>query len=199
MRPLRRLSILLSVLFATALAGCASAPPDTTYYLLRGELSDSTQRVDAKIRAGVGRVVVASYLLSSRGVMLETGDGEITPAIRHQWAEPLDAGLRWYLRTQIGSELGEDIGGGVSDLQRCGYSIDIVVAQLHGTMEGTALMEAAFIVVPTDASQPISEYRFAKTIPLPRDGYAGVVEAEKSLATDFASLIAQALRERLTP
>lgn len=196
MKSNRRIPILAClVVFATFL-GCASAPPDTTYYLLRRDVSNRAESIDAKIRAGIGRVVVASYLLSSQGLMIETGDGEITPAGRHVWAEPLDAGLRWYLQAQVAAELGQQIGGGLTKRQRWDYSVDIVVAQLHGTMEGSALMEASFVVVPADSSRSVSEYRFAKTIPLPRDGYAGVVEAEKQLATEFAGLIAQALRER---
>jgi len=199
MRPMHRIFTVPSLLLVVALVGCASSPSITTYYLLRGEQVDRTERVDATIRAGLGRVVVAPYLLSSKGIVLETGDGEINPANQHQWAEPLNAGLRWYLRTEIGERLGLEIGGGLTDRRDWDYSIEVLVAQLHGTMSGTALMQATFIVVPADGSQEISQVRFSKSIPLPRDGYVGVVEAEKILVGELAGLIADSLRERMNP
>jgi len=171
----------------------------TTYYLLRGDQVDRTEHVDATIRAGLGRVVVAPYLLSSKGIVLETAAGEINPASQHEWAEPLDAGLRWFLRSEIAARSGLEVGGGLTDRRNWDYSVDVLVAQLHGTMSGTALMQATFIVVPADGSQEISQVRFSKSIPLPRDGYVGVVEAEKILVGELAGLIADSLRERMNP
>jgi uncharacterized lipoprotein YmbA len=189
----------LSLLLVVAFVGCASSPSMTTYYLLRADQIDGTERVDAKIRVGLGRVVVAPYLLSSKGIVLETAAGEINPASHHEWAEPLDAGLRWYLRSEIATRSGLEVGGGLTDRRSWDYSVDVLVAQLHGTMSGTALMQATFIVVPTLGSQEISQVRFSKSIPLPRDGYVGVVEAEKILVGEFAGLIADSLRERMNP
>jgi len=199
MRSMHRIITVVSLLVVLALFGCASSPPATTYYLLRGERAERTERVDATIRAGLARVVVAPYLLSSPGIMVETGEGQINPASHYKWAEPLDAGLRWYLQTEIAAEMGVELGGGLTDRRNWEYSVDVLVAQLHGTMTGMALMQATFIIVPADSSSEISEYRFMKSIPLPREGYAGVVEAEKTLLREFAGLIADTLRERMDP
>jgi len=196
---MRRIHQLALVTMLCAAFGCASSPRPTTYYLLRGEQVERTGPVDAEIRAGIGRIMLAPYLLSSHGIMLETAPGEVRAAAQHQWAEPLDAALRWYLRSQIGAEMGRDIGGGLTNRLDWDYTVDILVSRFHATMSGTALIEATFIVVPTDESQEQSEVLFSKSIQLPREGYAGIVEAEMSLARELAGLIAQTLDERIAP
>jgi uncharacterized protein len=195
---MRLIHSIFIVLPLVAAVGCASAPSTRTYYLLRGEPIERTSEVDAAIRAGLGRVIVAPYLLSSKGIMVETGAGEINPASHHQWAEPLDAGLRWYLRSEIGKELGRTIGGGLTDRRTWDYTIDVSIARLHGTMSGTALIDAEFAVIPADDSKEISDVRFSKSIPLREEGYAGLVEAEKNLAQELARLIAAELEGRMT-
>jgi len=196
---MRRIHRLLLVPMLCVTFGCASAPPPTTYYLLRGEQIDRTDPVEVEIRAGIGRLLLAPYLLGSDGIMVETGPGEVHSAAQHQWAEPLDAGLRWYLRAQIGSLMGHHIGGGLTDRLHWDYTVDVLISRFHATMSGTALIEAAFIVTPTDESEERSKVLFSKTIPLPKEGYAGIVEAEKALARELAGLIAQALEERMAP
>ena len=193
------IQLVVALVALVALGGCASAPEPTTYFLLRGEPVERMDRVDSSTRVGLGRVTVAPYLLSSAGIVVETGAGEINTAGHHQWAEPLDSGLRWYLRAEIGKTLGLDLGGGLTDRQRWDYVVDVSVARLHGTMSGKALIEAEFSVVPTDRTQAISEFRFAKSVSLPDEGYAGLVAAEKQLVKDLAGLIADELRERMAP
>jgi uncharacterized lipoprotein YmbA len=193
------IQLAIALVALVSLGGCASAPKPTTYFLLRGEPVETTIRLDGSTRVGLGRVIVAPYLLTSAGIVLETGPGEINPASHHQWAEPLDRGLRWYLRAEIGKALGVELGGGLTDVQHWDYVINVSVARLHGTMSGKALIEAEFSIVAADRTQPTSEFRFAKSIPLPEEGYAGVVAAEKQLAKDLAGLIADVLRERISP
>ena len=195
--PSRFLHDCILFLPLVALVGCASAPAPITFYLLRGEPVDETNEIGNPTRAGVGRIIVSSYLLSSKGIMVETGKGEVNPAGQHQWAEPLDAGLRWYLRSEIGSQLGREVGGGLTDRTGWDYTINVAVSRLHGTMAGEALIEAEFTIVPTDRTRAISETRFSKSIPLEAEGYAGLVEAEKRLITEFAGLIADGLRGQM--
>jgi len=190
-----RLAFIALALFT--LAGCASAPPPPTYYLLRGDSDEGQGPIDARIRAGLGRVVVAPYLLRTRGVMIETEPGVVRAASHHQWAEPVDEGLRWFVRSQITRELGDEIGGGLSDIQDWDYIIDLFVSRMHATMGGSALLEAIFVVRATDPNEENSEYRFSQSAPLPEEGYAGVVAAERSLARALAGAIASVLQERL--
>ena len=57
----------------------------------------------------------------------------------HQWAEPLGAGLRSYLRAGISEALGYDVSAGPADLTHWDYTVDVYVDRLHGTMAGTAM------------------------------------------------------------
>jgi uncharacterized lipoprotein YmbA len=199
MKLQKRIGNILAIAAVIALAGCASSPVPTTYYLLRGEPDIGTGQVDADVRVGIGRVVVAPYLLAAKGIMVETGEGEITPAFHHQWAEPIDVALRWYLRAEIGDALGHKVGGGLTDRLSWDYTVDVIISRLHSTMSGTALIEAQFVVVPRDPEQQTTQTRFVKAIPLPTEGYPGVVAAEKALAYELAGLIADALREQTGP
>jgi len=185
------------VLCLATLAGCASAPPEVTYYLLRGEQVEGSGPIEASVRAGLGRVVVAVYLMDSRGVMVETAPGEVRPASQHKWAEPLDVGLRWYLGSEIGEELGYQIGGSLTDRASWDYIVDVSVARMHGTMDGRAALEAEFVVSSRNRNEAPLQGRFSKSIPLPQEGYAGIVEAQRILASEFADQIAHALRERM--
>jgi uncharacterized lipoprotein YmbA len=190
----------LVLLALTGLTACASAPPEITYYLLRPPVDEGSGPIDAPIRAGLGRVIVAPYLERTNGIQLETRDGEIRPAMQYQWAEALAAGVRWYLRAEVGERLGHQIGGGLTDRRDWDYTVDVFIERLHATMTGQAILVASFVVRggTTGAAGPeISEYRFSESTPLPEEGYAGVVEAEKALLADFAGRIADALRERI--
>lgn len=199
MRSIRSRHLATLALVALLAVGCSSTPTPSTYYLLRGELDERTVRVTAVPRVGLGNLVVASYLLSSEGIMLETGDGRIQPAATHLWAETLDLGLRWYLRGEISRELDEPIGVGIVNPIPWQYTIDVIVSRLHATMEGTALIEARFAIVPRGAPGELRVTDFARTIPLAREGYGGVVEAEKALLAELAKLVADEVRTVLNP
>jgi uncharacterized lipoprotein YmbA len=188
------------VFIATALlaaAGCAAPPPPITSYLLRGDPVEGQGPIDAQIRIGLGRIVIAPYLLGSLGVVIETGPGQVKAAAQHRWAEPLDSGLRWFMREQVASELGFEVGGGITDVQHWDYRVEVFIARMHATMDGRAIIESVFTVRSIKEGGELSEYRFSKSVPLPREGYAGVVEAERGLAQELAVLIASALRERI--
>ena len=92
-----RTTLILTALLALQV-GCSSPTPEPNLYLMRGEAVESSGRVDASARVGLGRLVVAPYLLASRGIVVEVAPGEVRAARQHQWAETLDAGLRWFLR-----------------------------------------------------------------------------------------------------
>jgi uncharacterized lipoprotein YmbA len=190
----------LVILAMAGLTACASAPPEITYYLLRPPVEEGSGAIDAPIRAGLGRVIVAPYLERTNGIQIEMRDGEIRPATQYQWAEALAAGVRWYLRAQVGERLGHQIGGGLTDRRDWDYTVDVFVERLHGTMTGEAVLVASFIVRGGTTATGVSElyeYRFSESTPLSAEGYTGVVEAEKALLAEFAGRIADALRERI--
>lgn len=175
--------------------GCSSPAPEPTLYLLRGEATEASGSVDGPTRVGFGRLVVAPYLLASQGIVVEAAPGEVRAARQHRWAEPLDAGLRWFLRAEIAKTLGDEVGAGLLDRQDWDYTIDVYVARFHGTMSGSALLEATYIIRPTADTEAPREYAFSKSEPQPDEGYAALVATERSLAGALGVSIADSLRE----
>lgn len=198
---MRTKSILCAVTCSAALASlallvaCSSPAPNPTYYLMRGEAPEASGRLNGSIRVGLGRLIVAPYLLTGPGIVVETAPGEVRAARQHQWAEPLDAGLRWFLRAEIARAIGDEVGGGLVDFKDWDYTIDVYIARFHGTLTGTALLEGSYVIRPRADSQEQREYRFAETRPLPAEGYAALVAAEQRLASELGASIAEALRE----
>ncbi len=176
------------------LGGCSSTPSEPTLYLLRGQPAEGSGEVAASLRFGLGRVILAPYLLSSTGLVVETAPGEVRSARLHRWAEPLDAGMRWFVRTEIARSLGHEVGGGLSDVMDWDYTIDLYVGRLHGSMSGDAMIEAAWVLRVAHDDTALREYRFGKRVPLPQAGYAGLVAAEEDLLRQLSAQIAESLR-----
>jgi len=174
------------------LLGCGGASPQRTLYLFRTELVERTGRVEPPHRIGLGRVVVAPYL-DQTGLVVEIAKGQVHAARTHRWAEPLQDALRSYLRAEISSALGFEVGIGRMERLPWEYTIDVYIDQLHGTMGGRALIEAGYRITPEIGLGEVSEFRFSSTAPLPREGYAGLFEAEVDLASQLAHAIAKDL------
>lgn len=184
---------LVALTLALSLVACGGSAPVRTFYLLRGETPERTARVEGVPRVGLSRVVVAPYLDQS-GIVVESAAREITPARNHHWAEPLEDGLRLLLRTELSTALGEDVGLDPADRGRWQHDVQVFVEQLHGSMAGRALLVADFRIASRGGET--AEYRFSRSQPLPREGYAGLVDAEAALVRQLAQAIASSLPPR---
>jgi len=187
-----RITALVSTLLLVACAG--NPPPTHTHYLLRAELHEQTIRIEAPASIGLRRVEVAPYLRQS-GLVLATGDHQVRPAQYHQWAEPLDEGLRRFLRAEISSALGREVSADPAQRTRWDYAVEVSVDQLHGTLSGEALLTASWRITRGSGAEEIAGFRMARSRPLARDGYAGLVDAEIGLARQLAVAIAESLRD----
>jgi uncharacterized lipoprotein YmbA len=179
-------------LIAALLLACGGTPATRTHYLLRAEAVEQAGSVDAPHRVGLGRVVVAPYLDQS-GMVVEIDPGQVRAARQHEWAEPLEEGLRSYLRAEISTALGFEVGLGRIERLPWDYTIDVYIDRLHGTLGGRALIDAGYRITPQSASAEVVEYRFSRSVPLPREGYPGLFEAEVELSRELAHAIAAAV------
>ena len=180
--------------FALLLIACAGSSPPRTQYLLRAEPAEQSGRVEAPVLVGLGRVTVAPYLDQS-GIVVETEAGQVQAAREHQWAEPLGAGLRSYLRAEMSAALGYDVSASPADLVQWDYTVDVYVDRLHGSMAGTAVLDASYRITPRPGAGDVAAYRFSRSASLPREGYPGLVDAEADLVRQLAQAIAASLRE----
>ena len=180
--------------FVMLLVACAGSSDPLTQYLLRIEPAERAGRAEAPVRVGLGRVAVAPYLDQS-GIVVETEVGQVQAARQHQWAEPLDAGLRSYLRAEMSEALGYHVSASQANLDYWDYRVDVYIDRLHGTMAGTAVLDASYRITPRPGAGDVAEYRFTRSAPLPREGYPGLVDAEADLARQLAQAMAASLRE----
>jgi uncharacterized lipoprotein YmbA len=176
------------------MVACAGSPDPLTHYLLRSDSDEHAGRVDAPRRISLGRVRVAPYL-SQDGIVVQTAPGQIHAADLHRWAEPLQDGLRSLLRAQISTALGEDVHSDANDLRQNGRIVDVYIDRLHGTMTGTASIDATYRINSGDRSAESTEFRFSQATRLSRAGYPGLVDAEAELVGRLAAAIADSLRE----
>ncbi|MBW2236913.1 MAG: membrane integrity-associated transporter subunit PqiC [Deltaproteobacteria bacterium] len=176
------------------LIACGGSAPARTQYLLRSQTPEGSVRVDLPARIGLGRVVVAPYLDQS-GIVMETAVNEVTPARNHTWAEPLDDATLIFLRAELSTALGEEVGFDPSDRSLWKYTVEVFIEQLHGTMAGQAVLVASYRIAPRGGAAP-SGYRFSRSAPLASEGYSGLVDAEAGLLRDLASAIAGSIREQ---
>jgi uncharacterized lipoprotein YmbA len=176
------------------LLACAGSSPPPAQYLLRAHPAESAGRVEATVRVALGRIAVAPYLDQS-GIVVQTEAGQVRVAHQHEWAEPLDAGLRSYLRAEMSEALGYDVSARAANRVQWDYTVDVYVDQLHGTMAGTAVIDAGYRITPRAGAGEVVEYRVSRSASLPREGYPGLVDAEAELARELARAIAASLRE----
>jgi uncharacterized lipoprotein YmbA len=160
--------------------------------LLGSGSSSQSGRVDASPRVGIGRIAVAPYL-DRAGIVVETDAGQVHAARHHLWAEPLEAGIRSTLRAELTTALGSEVSAVPSDHVVWDYRVDVHIDRLHGTMRGTALIDAVYFITPSMPDKATAEYRFRVSSALPREGFAGVVDAEAALIRELAQSIATAL------
>lgn len=175
-------------LLLLSLTACTSQPTTTTEYLLRSDLEQRSRQLSPSADFAFGTLVVADYI-DHPGLVLETSRGEVHRARNHQWAEPLRRSLKLYLATEVSQHAGEDILFEVDS--PAPTTIDIRIDQLHGSSDGEAVLVAFWRLV-TDGNDDRA-YQFAETLPLQRDGYDALAEAEKSLLSQLAQQIAQSL------
>ena len=134
----------VGLVLAFCLVGCASAPPEQAYYLLRVEPPPELRSADP-LPIGLGRISLPPYL-DRAGLVVQTDEHSVREARYHLWAEPLDEGAWFYLRDRISSELGRALHPGPDLGNSVRYSVDIRINEFHGTLDGRARLVARWSV-----------------------------------------------------
>jgi hypothetical protein len=174
--------------------GCSSSPPERHFYLLRGATSGTATSAAPAELVGIGRVTIAAYL-DRAAVVVQTGAREIRPARYHQWGEPLDNGVRHYLRAELVDRLGYEVASDVIYRDAWGYRIDISIETLHGSLNDGAWINAGFVVAEVGGEKATVAGRVIEHERLTRDGYPGLVDAHTRLLDQLAAAIESALDE----
>ena len=184
---MKRIAMLIGAA-ALFLTGCSSQPVEPTYYLLRPAEEPTSRALNPSPDFALGKVTIAPYL-DQPGMLLETTSGEIRPARQHLWAEPMFEAVHAYLVKEISRLKGQDVLP--ARVQRNAIIVDVRVDQLHGTEDGKAKLVAYWWLRRN--GELLSAYQFAETLPLTRDGYGAMAQAEEELLTQLAEKIAQSM------
>jgi len=168
--------------------GCSSKEiPDTHLYLLRADSEFSG--ADSNLLVGLSTVDVPAYLKRSE-LILQVGPQELRPARYHRWAEPLDENVRRYLRDRLSTALGTNVEMNARLRERWDVQIDVAIEELHGTLDGSALLGASYAIVRPARPEQVQRGRVRLAQSQTRDGYAGLVDAQSELLDGLAHRIA---------
>ncbi len=181
------------VLLSLVLLGCASAPPQPEYYLLRGGEGEPGRKLAPSQRFAMGQVRLAPYV-DQPGIVVQVGDGEIRTANQHLWAEPMHGAMQRLIGVEVSRALGEDIFPVTSSHGKRAF--DVTIDQMHGTLEGEAQLVAYWSVRTGD--ELLASYRFSEAQPLSADGYPALVSALRQLLVRLCGEIADSLRAQVS-
>jgi uncharacterized lipoprotein YmbA len=181
----------LVVGFLLVLLGCSSTQPERQSYLLRPDVPAGTVSQGGAQVVSLGPIVVAEYLVQ-RGIVMETEPGEIAAARYHEWAEPLADSLGYLLEADLSTALRLPV---VRDQPEWVLRVDIRIDELHGTSTGEAKLVARWTLTQPDGVQ--LGYQYSTSEAIARDGYGGLVEAERETLRALAGEIARTARELL--
>ena len=184
----------LAIVPFVLMLGCSSSPPERHLYLLRGDTTDSGTSSAPGVLVGIGRVTIPAYL-DRAAVVVQPGARESRPARYHEWGEPLDNGVRHYLRSELVDRLGYEVGSDVILRDAWDYRIDVSIETLHGSLNAGAWINAGFVVSDVSGTKPTVEGRVIEHERLTRDGYPGLIDAHTRLLDQLAAAIESALDE----
>lgn len=179
------------ILSLILLIGCSSAPPERSVYLLRDQ-GVAGSAPEEGMMVGIGRVSIPTYLDGTE-LIVQVGPNEFQPARYHQWGEPLDDGIRQYLRAALVRRLGYEVGSDMLFRSAWDYRVDVTFDVFHGGLTGGVQVNAGFVIFRVEDNAAVVVQRIVADEPLRGDGYAAMVKAHTALLDRLADEIAAAL------
>ena len=144
---------------------------------------------ESELSVGIDSVNIATYLKRDE-VMLQVGPQELRPARYHRWAEPLDGNIHRYLRDRLSQDLQTNVDASPKFRDRWQLRVDVVVEELHGTLDGRAILRAYYDVVPVADPAKTRRGQVSSSTEQSGTGYAALVDAESQLLDVLARRIA---------
>jgi uncharacterized lipoprotein YmbA len=183
----------LCLLLAITVAGCASQISEPRQYLLRSDTELNSRELATSSEFALGDIFIAPYI-DQQGIVLEIQPGEMRGARQHLWAEPINSGIRIFLRQEISAVLNQDLP--MNTQSGAGTQINIRIDQMHGTHDGSARLVAYWWLSGDGVNH--DGVQFAETQALPEDGYTALVNAEKILLSKLANDIGSTLERSIS-
>jgi uncharacterized lipoprotein YmbA len=178
------------------LVGCSGSPPERSFYLLRSDQDQSSALAENPL-VGIGRITIPAYLDRAE-LVVQAGPDEIRPARYNHWGEPLDDGVRHYLRSALAKRLGRPVGADVLIQSLWDYQVDLTIDTFHGGMSGGVELRGGFAISHGKDRDLVVAKRVVAQTRIDRDGHAALVSAHKRLLDQLADEIGAALEPQLS-
>ena len=189
----RYLPILIGV---ASLAGCASSTAPVTYYLLTPTAPATAAGVNQDNRQSlvIENVELSEYLRQS-GLILQSGDNQLTVSKSHLWAEGLDQAVPKALLRELQRQSQEYAFflQSADYVSRTDYRLRLHVENLQATDRGEVITSGRFqLISSADAAGSVAaDFHFRRD--LDRDGYGPAVEQMRVLVGQIAEAILDVL------
>ena len=190
--------LLILIPAALILSGCASTQPTRLY-----TLSTLAPRAPAApARTAMPTVFIAPIQLPGHldqpAIITQVDENELAFSDFHQWAEPLEGGLRHTLARNLGLHLKSDLifADGRKAPDATDFRIEVWVSYLSGVLGETARLEARWSIYSTANEKVVAVKNFQKSIPLTDTAYTEYVLAQSELLADLSRDIAAAIQNQ---
>lgn len=178
-----------------ALAACASTPATIEYYRIDPANSANTAAISDTAKTVVLDAVELPGFLSQPGLVMQSGDNEISISKTHLWAERLDKALPRLLARKLQSRTTEFVfyerdsdWAATTD-----YLVRVRIDNFQPTTAGEVITSGSIQLMDAISGQPSPPRNFSYSRDLRTDGYAGAVVQMDQLLGQIADLIIEAL------
>ncbi len=181
-----------------ALAACASAPESKSYYLLAPPVvsAEISGAGDKRPTLVIESVELAEYLRQS-GLVMQSGENQLTISRTHLWAESLDQAVPKALLGQM-QQKSENYRFYLkfSDyVSQTDYRLRLHIESLQATDRGEVVASGRYqLISNADPANPVSANFYFRQH-LTADGYAHAVEQMRTLLGQIAGVILDSLND----
>lgn len=189
---------LLVFSLAAALSACAAAPEPRSYYLLSPPVvaTELSAAGDNRPTLVIESVELAEYLRQS-GLVMQSGENQLTISRTHLWAENLDQAVPKALLGQL-QQKSDDYRFYLkfSDyVSQTDYRLRLHIESLQATDRGEVVATGRYqLISSTDSANPVSANFYFKQN-LTDDGYSHAVEQMRTLVGQIANAILDSLED----
>lgn len=188
----------LLICLAVVLAGCASDPQPKSYYLLAPPMAPTeTGGIgDNRPTVVIESVALAEYLRQS-GLVLQSGQNQLSISRTHLWAESLDQSVPKVLLGQLQQKSNDyRFYLKFSDyVSQTDYRLRLHIESLQATDLGEVVTKGRYqLISSADTANPVSVNFYFKQN-LKADGYAEAVEQMQVLLGQIADEILGSLKD----
>jgi len=188
--PVGRRAVGALALAATAfLATSCASPPLTLYTLEAGAPAAPAPPWAGKVKVvEIRRVIVPDYL-DNPDIMVRNGS-TLARSSQGRWASRLSLGATHFLSTQLAQRRPDVLITDQPQVESPDYRVFITISRMDVAADGTATLEADWLIVPRDSGRPSQRRRglFSATGSVATD--QDVVSLNKSLLEQLGQAIA---------